>query len=150
MQTDFVRAVSIFKNLSEEEIETVGKLWEFRVIPAHQCIVAEGSPMHEFYLVVTGMVHVRRSSRGHNIFLAAIGEGGFFGDINLFDEATATASIHSMDKEVHLAVVANKVFCDFMNSQPETGYKITTNLLREVFRRLRKTDDRLVTSAFWG
>ena len=149
MQTEFLRDVSILKDLSEGELDAMKDLWTLRVIPAHERIVAEGTLMQEFYIVATGVVHVRRLSQDHEVLLARIGRGGFFGEINLFDEATATASVYAMD-EVRLAVITNTTFCAFMSSRPEIGYKITVRLLNEVSRRLRQTNERLVHSMFWS
>ena len=149
MQTEFLRDVSIFKGLSEAELDSMKALWTMRAVPARQRIVAEGELMHEFYIVGTGVVHVRRLSQDHEVLLARISHGGFFGEINLFDEATATASVYAMD-EVQLAVIANNDLRAFMSSRPEIGYKITTSLLNEVSRRLRQTDERLVHSMFWS
>jgi len=149
MQTEFLRDVSIFKDLSDGDLDAMKDLWTVRTFPSHARIVAEGAAMHEFSIVGTGVVHVRRLSQAHEVLLARIGHGGFFGEINLFDEATATASVYAMD-EVRLAVIANTVFRDFMTSRPEIGYKITSRLLNEVSRRLRQTNERLVHSMFWS
>jgi len=149
MPTDFLRDVSIFADLSQSELDAMQDLWTFRVVPPHQRIVAEGDLMHEFFVVCTGVVHVRRLSQDHEVLLARIGHGGFFGEINLFDEATATASVYAMD-EVRLAITTNSAFRAFMGTHPEIGYKITTRLLNEVSRRLRQTDERLVHSMFWS
>jgi CRP/FNR family transcriptional regulator len=149
MQTDILSAVSIFRDLSQAELDAMKDLWNLRVIPPHQRIVTEGEPMHEFFVVGTGVVHVRRLSQDHEVLLARIGKGGFFGEINLFQEATATASVYSMD-EVKLAVVANNAFRTFMEGRPDIGYKITARLLNEVSGRLRQTNERLVHSMFWS
>jgi CRP-like cAMP-binding protein len=149
MPTEYFRDVSIFKDLSEGELDAMKSLWNIRVIPPHQRIVEEGAMMHEFFVVCSGVVHVRRLSQDHEVLLARIGRGGFFGEINLFDEATATASVYSMD-EVHIAVIANATFRGFMASRPDIGYKITARLLNEVSLRLRQTNERLVHSMFWS
>ena len=149
MQTEFLRDVSIFKDLSDGELDAMKNLWTVRAVPARERIVAEGAQMHEFYIVGTGVVHVRRLSQDHEVLLARIGHGGFFGEINLFEEATATASVYAMD-EVHLAAIANSTFRGFMSSRPDIGYKITARLLNEVSSRLRQTNERLVHSMFWS
>ena len=102
MPTEYLRNVSIFKDLSEGELDAMKNLWTFRVVPARERIVQEGEMMHEFYIVCTGIVHVRRLAQDHEVLLARIGPGGFFGEMNLFDEATATASVYAMG-EVRLA-----------------------------------------------
>lgn len=149
MQTEYLRDVSIFKDLSEDELEAMKNLWTLRVVPPRERIVTEGAAMHEFYIVCTGVVHVRRLSQDHEVLLARIGRGGFFGEINLFDEATATASVYAMD-EAHIAVISNTTFRGFMATRPDIGYKITARLLNEVSSRLRQTNERLVHSMFWS
>jgi len=149
MQTEFLRDVSIFKDLSEGELDAMKNLWTLRAVPARERIITEGAAMHEFSVVGTGVVHVRRMSQDHEVLLARIGHGGFFGEINLFDEATATASVYAMD-DVQLAVISNATFRGFMSSRPDIGYKITARLLNEVSSRLRQTNERLVHSMFWS
>jgi len=149
MTTDFLRDVSIFRDLSDSELDAMKTLWEQRVIKPHARIVAEGEEMHEFFVVSNGVVHVRRYSQDHEVLLARIGRGGFFGEINLFDEATATASVYAMD-EVTIAVISNATFRGFMSSRPDIGYKVVARLLNEVSMRLRQTNERLVHSMFWS
>jgi CRP-like cAMP-binding protein len=149
MQTEFLRDVSIFKDLSEDELDAMKNLWTVRTVPPRERVVEEGETMHEFFVVISGVVHVRRMTQDHEVLLARIGHGGFFGEINLFDEATATASVYAMD-EVRLAVIANTTFRGFMESRPDIGYKITARLLNEVSDRLRQTNERLVHSMFWS
>jgi len=48
-------------------------------------------------------------SQNHEVLLARIGRGGFFGEINIFEEATATASVYAMD-DVQVAVIPNATF----------------------------------------
>jgi CRP/FNR family transcriptional regulator len=149
MPTEYLRDVSIFKDLSEGELDAMKNLWAFRVVPARERIVLEGEMMHEFYIVCTGIVHVRRLAQDHEVLLARIGRGGFFGEMNLFDEATATASVYAMG-DVRVASTVNKTFRGFMSSRPDIGYKITARLLTEVSMRLRQTNERLVHSMFWS
>lgn len=149
MPKEFLRDVSIFADLSESELDAMKELWSLRSVPPRERIVAEGAPMHDFYIVSTGMVHVRRVSQSHEVLLARIGPGGFFGEINLFEESTATASVYTVG-DVHLAVIANATFRGFMERRPEIGYKITSRLLNEVSMRLRQTNERLVHSMFWS
>ncbi len=149
MPTDFLRNVSIFKDLSEAELDAMQHLWTFRLAAPRQRIVLEGESMHEFFILCSGVVHVRRLTQDHEVLLARIGAGGFFGEINLFDEATATASVYAMS-EVRLAVTSNALFRVFMAGRPDIGYKITARLLTDVALRLRQTDERLVHSMFWS
>jgi CRP-like cAMP-binding protein len=149
MPTQYLCEVSILKDLTEGELDAIKNIWSMRSIEPRERIVAEGVVMHELYIVCTGVVHVRRLSKDHEVLLARIGPGGFFGEMNLFDESTATASVYAMG-EVKLAVTSNATLRGFMASRPDIGYKITACLLTEVSRRLRQTNERLVNSMFWS
>jgi len=149
MPTDFLRDVSIFKDLSDGELDAIKNLWTFRSVAPRERIVAEGTLMHEFFIVYSGVVHVRRLSHDHEVLLARIGPGGFFGEMNLYDEATATASVYAMG-DVQVAVTANSTFRGFMATRPDIGYKIAAHLLTVVCQRLRQTNERLVHSMFWA
>jgi len=148
MSTEFLRDVLVFKDLTEGELDAIKHLWAFRAVEARERIVAEGAIMHEFFVVCSGVVHVRRLSGSHEVLLARIGVGGFFGEMNLYEEATATASVFAMG-DVKLAIVSNSILRGFMASRPEIGYKITSRLVIEISRRLRQTNERLVHSMFW-
>ena len=148
MPTEFLRDVSLFKDLTEGELDAIKHLWATRIVAPRERIIREGGVMHEFSVVCTGTVHVRRLSQDHEVLLARITPGGFFGEMNLYDESTATASVYAMG-EVRLAVISNHTFRGFMASRPDIGYKIVSRLLAEVSRRLRHTNERLVHSMFW-
>jgi CRP/FNR family transcriptional regulator, cyclic AMP receptor protein len=149
MATEFLREVSIFKDLTEGELDAIKNIWTLKKIAPREKIVAEGVVMHEFFVICAGVVHVRRLSHNHEVLLARMPVGGFFGEMNLFDEATATASVYAMG-EVEVAVCTNATLRGFMASRPDIGYKITARLLAEVCQRLRQTNERLVHSMFWG
>jgi CRP-like cAMP-binding protein len=148
MTSEFLREISIFADLIPAELEAVKNIWSFRDIQPRERIVAEGTPMHEFFVVCSGVVHVRRRSHDHEVLLARISPGGFFGEMNLYDEHTATASVYAMG-EVRLAVTSDATFRAFMANRPEIGYKITARLLSVLGARLRQTNERLVHSMFW-
>ena len=105
--------------------------------------------IQSFYIVCKGTVHVRRSAQKKELLLGRIGSGGFFGEINLFDPGTATATICAMDK-VKLASVDYEALRAFMSENPGTGYKIVSALMTEVSRRLRQTNQRFVNSVYWA
>jgi CRP/FNR family transcriptional regulator len=149
MTTELLRDVALFKSLSDDELEAMKDIWSFRHAAAREQIVAEGEPMHEFFIVAAGVVHARRMADGHEVLLGRILRGGVFGEMNLFAEGAATASVYAME-DVRLAVTPNSMLRDFMAARPDIGYKITTILLGEVSARLRQTNERLVHSLFWG
>jgi len=149
MQPEFLRSVSLFEDLSEAQLEALGSLFSVRDIAPREAIVMEGEPMHEFYVVCEGTVHVRRMAQNREMLLGRIATGGFFGEINLFEEGAATASIYATDA-VKLAAASDAALCELMNANPEVGYKVLARLLTELSRRLRQTNERFVSAMYWS
>ena len=148
MALDLLRSVSILRELSDEELAAFEELLTVRQVRHGEKIIEEGTVVTAFYIVCSGVVHVRRLAQKREMLLNRLGAGGFFGEINLFDPGVATASIYAM-KTVELAVVDYDTFRRFMEERPETGYKMVSAMMREMAARLRQTSARLVNSVYW-
>jgi CRP-like cAMP-binding protein len=149
MDIEFLRTVSIFRQLTDDELRAFSNLLTVREVTARERILEEGTVVRNFYVVIEGIVHIRRLAGKRELLLGRLGPGGFFGEINLFDPGVATASIYAM-KPTRLAFVDYEGFRDFMCANPATGYKIVSSMMTEMSRRLRQTSARLVNTAYWS
>jgi len=149
MNFDFLRDVSILRELDDEERAAFARLLSFRECKAGERILQEGAPVSAFSIVCEGVVHVRRLAQKREMLLARLGPGAFFGEINLFDPGVATASIYAV-KAARLAVVDYETFRGFMSGNPALGYKIVSAMMREMARRLRLISARLVNAVYWS
>jgi CRP/FNR family cyclic AMP-dependent transcriptional regulator len=148
MDLDLLRRVSILRQLSEEELRQFSELLFLREVKPKFRIIEEGTPVKNFSIICSGIVHIRRMANKREMLLGRLGPGGFFGEINLFDPGLATASIYAM-KPTQLAVIDYESFHQFMSGNPSTGYKIVSSMMTEMARRLRLTSARLVNMAYW-
>jgi CRP-like cAMP-binding protein len=146
---EILHSVSIFRDLSEPELAAVRGLMELIEFAPKTRIIEEGTPVHRFYIVFDGVVHVRRLAQKREMLLGRLGPGGFFGEINLFDPGMATASIYAM-KPTQVGAIAYEDFRNYMAANPQTGYKIVSAMMTEMSRRLRQTSARLVHSVYWS
>lgn len=149
MDVELLRTVSIFRYLSDDELRAVCELLTARTVKPRERIIEEGTPVGMFYIICTGVVHIRRLAQKREMLLGRLGVGGFFGEINLFDPGVATASIYAM-KPTTLAFVDYETLRTFMTGNPATGYKIVSSMMTEMARRFRLTSDRLVNMAYWN
>jgi CRP/FNR family transcriptional regulator, cyclic AMP receptor protein len=149
MDVDLLRTVSILRKLSDEELRAFCTLLTAREVKPRERIIEEGTPVHAFYIICSGVVHIRRLAQKREMLIARLGVGGFFGEINLFDPGVATASIYAM-KPTKLAFVNYETLGAFMSENPATGYKIVSAMMTEMARRFRLTSDRLVNMAYWS
>src|SRR5437762_2705752 len=104
MDLALLRTVSIFRSLTDEELLAFSALLSTREIKPRERIIEEGTPVHTFSIICSGVVHIRRLAQKREMLLGRLGVGGFFGEINLFDPGVATASIYAM-KPTTLAFV---------------------------------------------
>lgn len=149
MDVQHLRAVGLFNHLSEDELKAFLSIlvpWE---VDAGAQILAEGQIVTHLYLVDDGAVQVRRMAQGREMLLGRLGPGAFFGEVNLFDPGTATASIWAM-KPTKMAVVDYASMHNFLNSYPGIGFKIVSVIVVELAKRLRKTNERLVNVVNWS
>jgi len=149
MDPSLLRAVSFLRPLSDEELAAFTNLLTLRTLAPRERIIEEGAPVHALYIVVDGVVHIRRLAQKREMLLGRLGVGGFFGEINLFDPGVSTASIYAM-KPTQLALVDYDSLRSFMASNPACGYKMVSGMMTEMSRRLRQTSARLVNVSYWS
>jgi CRP/FNR family transcriptional regulator, cyclic AMP receptor protein len=148
-EIDFLRTISILRDLKDEELAAFRNLLTIQEAKTKERIIEEGTPVHHFYLVCDGTVHIRRLAQKREMLLGRLGPGSFFGEINLFDPGLASASIYAM-KPTQLAVTSHANFREFMESNPAAGYKIVSAFMTELSRRFRQANTRLVQSVYWS
>jgi CRP-like cAMP-binding protein len=144
-----LRNVAIFRALDDEELSGIWNLITVKEVAPKTKIIEEGAPVLQLCIVTDGVVHVRRIAQTREMLLIRLGPGGFFGEINLFDPGVATASVYAM-KPTQLAVLDHDALRQYFEAHPAAGYKVVTAMMREMSRRLRQTNSRLVHSAYWS
>ncbi len=148
MDMPLLQNVTFLRQLTAEELELFAALLETREYPPRTQIVHEGQEMDALHLVMRGTVHVRLMAQNREVMLGRIATGGFLGEVNLFESGTATASVYAMDT-VELASISYVEMRSFMESHPRAGYCMVSSLMGEMARRLRQTNDRLVSTVYW-
>jgi len=91
---DFLRNVSLFKDLEDDQVQRLEELVQEEAVAAKQVIFREGDLVDAFYLVKDGLVTVFREEKGKPLqVLARLEPGGFFGEMGLLnDKARRVAS----------------------------------------------------------
>ncbi len=149
MDPSQLRAVAFLRQLSDEELAAFANLLTVRTLAPRERIIEEGAAVHSLYIILDGVVHIRRLAQKREMLLGRLGVGGFFGEINLFDPGVATASIYAM-KPTQLGVVDYDSLRTFMSSNPASGYKMVAGMMTEMSKRLRQTSARLVNVSYWS
>src|SRR5689334_15249338 len=124
MDYEMLRAVTILRDLTDPELEVFSNLLQVREIRSGERILEEGTIVNRLSIICDGVVHVRRLAQTREMLLRRLGVGDFFGEINLFDPGTATASIYAMKTPTRLAEVDYETLRNYMSANPASGYKL--------------------------
>lgn len=126
-----LRKVPIFLSLSERELKGLAKFAFGRSYPEGTSVVKQGEKGIGFYLIVDGLVDVRRKGRR----LATLGPGNFFGEMALFADQARTADVVATEP-TRCLVLSRHEFWGFA----EDKGPMLRGMLGEMARRLGETD----------
>jgi len=111
----------------------------------NQLIIKEGEPSNDLYYIVSGSVTVLiEDNKGHEIVLAYLNEGEFFGEMGLFiEDQNSTAFVRAKQKS-EIARISYDKFKSINNLFPSLLFLISSQLAI----RLRKTSLKVSDLAF--
>jgi CRP-like cAMP-binding protein len=137
----------LFKELNKEEFQKLIKIFKRKKIPANTVLIKEGETGNSAFLLIEGKVSVSKESIYNEDYIVTIIEAGgneFFGEINLIDEGKRTSTIKTIEDSVILEVTKNDLK-NFMDQNPEIGYKIMWHMAKDCANHLRKADNDMIT-----
>ena len=86
MNTDLFSGIPLFAELTPGEREDLRRLLQPRRFAAHEAVCWIGESGDEFYIVESGHVVIcYPNEEGHEVTLAVLGPGQFFGELSLLD-----------------------------------------------------------------
>jgi CRP/FNR family transcriptional regulator len=142
--TELLRAVPLFSELSEPELERVGQVAVPRSFPRDTRVFHEGDPGDACYIIRSGAARVTREHPdGRAITLANLGPGAIFGELAMLDGEARSASVESTEDLELLALPAGDVR-SLIRTHPEMAEKLVVALTR----RLRDANERLTRQSF--
>ena len=142
---EYLRKVNLFENLSAEELGKIHRIARTEAVAKKTVLFKEGDPGDRCFVIIKGEVRISR-------FIPNIGEealailqpGDYFGEMALIDNSPRSAhAIANTDAEL-LAI--NKTELDkILIMDRDLGYKLLWTFTKTMSRRLRETNDRLVS-----
>src|SRR5262245_1951638 len=116
---ELLSKVQMFSSLNKKELGLIARSADVVTVKPGPEIVTQGTPGHEFYLVVSGQAVVRRNGRK----IATLGPGQYFGELALLDRGPRSATV-TAETEVELAVISQREFLAVLNQVPAVAYKL--------------------------
>ena len=139
MTVDSLRQVPLFESLDDESAKEFCELLETLDSKAETVVFRAGDAGDAMYIIERGRVRICvRAKDGHEVTLATLGSGDFFGEMALLDGQRRSADA-VVGEDARLAVLSREHFLSFMRSAPNVALEMLTALAN----RLRQTDELL-------
>ena len=136
-ETSYLKQVSLFANLADEDIRELMAAAKRRTFRAGEVIFHRDDPGQVLYMIKEGKVKICIiSPDGQEISLAVFGKGECFGEFALLDGLPRSADAIAMEK-VECYTLQRSDFHNAIMKNP----KIAIQVLEALTRRLRNTDN---------
>ncbi|MGQ0659110.1 MAG: cAMP-activated global transcriptional regulator CRP [Chromatiales bacterium] len=113
-----------------------------RHCPPKTTIIRQGEPSKELYYIVTGSVTVAlEDKKGHEIVLAYLNPGEFFGEIGLFNENAARTALVRARSHCEIASITYDKLKTLTSIFPDLVFVIASQLANRLRRTNRKVGD---------
>lgn len=139
-----LKKIPILSTLSESDLKALAEIAHERKFAAETDIFVEGSEDNSLFIILSGNVLItKRTASGAEKPIATLPEGGFFGEMALFDDflrsATATAT-----GPVRALQINKETFVKFLSSNAEGASRLLLEIMRVLAPRIRQTNRELV------
>ena len=113
-----------------------------RRCPPKTTIIRQGDPSKELYYIVSGSVTVLlEDKKGHEIVLAYLNAGDFFGEIGLFHENLSRSALVRARTPCEIASISYEKLKSMSSIFPDLLFAIATQLAMRLRRTNRKVGD---------
>jgi CRP/FNR family transcriptional regulator, cyclic AMP receptor protein len=134
-----IRAVPIFGELDDSEVEKIAEIGINRKYTKNGIVFLEEEEGAALFIITSGRVKVvRTDDQGREVILSILGEGDFFGEMAILDGLPRSATVVSID-DSELFMIHRRDFLQLIEKSPQ----VAVSLLRELTRRLRKSDEQI-------
>ena len=141
---DFVKQISIFKNLSDRYLDLIVDGFSPVNFRKGEIIFNQSDESTDLYIVFRGKVRAALLNHdGEEFVLDVFKEGDFFGEMSLLDGKPRYATAIT-NEDAMLGMLKRSRFLDTVKSEP----MIAIEMMNALVQRLRKTDDMIGTLAF--
>ena len=130
---ELLSKVGLFSALNRKELTLVGKSADPAAVRSGTTVVSEGTPGHEFYLILEGTAVVRRNGRK----VATLGPGNYFGELALLDNGVRSATVVA-ETDLSVLIIGQRQFFGVLEEVPAVSLKLLANMAH----RLREADTR--------
>jgi CRP-like cAMP-binding protein len=105
-------------------------------------IIKEGDSQESLFMILAGTLHIITTTDDRPMLLASLGEGDSFGEVNLFDPGTASATAIARSSGL-IWVLSRSELAAFLEADPVAGVSVLQGLLHQNASRIRHMNEKL-------
>jgi CRP-like cAMP-binding protein len=115
-----------------------------------EVVMWEGDPGDTLYFISEGQVIVSRRLKGDvETIICRLQGGDFFGELDVIDDQSASANVQTETPCVFYTIGRLALY-EKLEANPRLYSKFLLALLRELAKRLRSTNNKLIDAILWG
>lgn len=114
-----LKKVPLFARCSIKELRRIATIADEVQLPEGKKLTRQGDRGREFFVLLNGTVHVRKSGRK----VRTLGPGDFMGEIALLTQAPRTATVTAASP-VEVLVITSRDFRSFLRDSPNVQLKV--------------------------
>jgi len=147
---DFLRQVSLFRDIADSERQAIWSRLEERRLRRGEALFRERDAGTEMFFIHTGMVIVSKFVAGRvEQVLARLGPGDFFGEMSLFDGQPRSATIQA-ETDTVLYWLDRDNLEELIKENPRAATAFFKQLVQVFIKRLRDSSDLVAEVTRWG
>jgi uncharacterized membrane protein len=140
MDLDLLGNIPLFGKLNSTELTELGGLLKEQRVERQQPVFWIGDEGSDFYVVQVGRAAVCYPDElGHEVTIAVLAPGDFFGEISLLDGGARTTTVRA-EEDLLLLSLSRHDFLEFLKRHPSAAIHILTVLgqrQREMLQKMR-------------
>jgi CRP-like cAMP-binding protein len=141
MNQEFLSQISLFKDLSSDEMAEIIMIGRNRLYKSGERICSEGDPGDSLFLIVSGCVRISKIQSGGEEALAVLKRAEFFGEMSLFEMMPRSAHVIAHE-DCRLFEIKNTDLLHLFERDTNIGYKVLWSFGKTLTRRLRETNEK--------
>lgn len=149
--TEYLQSHALFGGVATDDLAMIIPRLRAESYAPGDYVVREGENGSVMYFIRRGTAEVLKATAGADepVRLAVLHEGDTFGEMELVDVQSRSASVRALEPLTVLALSSEDLF-DIFREHESAFIIIVMNIAREISRRLRKMDALVASSLFHG
>jgi len=139
-------ALGLVAEMSREDRAILSSYGFFHIAQQGKVLIKEGNVQNSLYFVISGSLHAKLSEQGHEMLVGSIRQGEWFGEVNIFDPAAASATVVAIEPTQYWQITREDLQ-EFINNYPAVGTALVIGIAIVLSRRLRGVSQKLADSA---